>query len=148
MQLPIHLLDIEGEGFHVMVKGKINGMEANFIIDTGASRSVFDPTVITRFVENPQFKKKPGITAGVGGSDLDSSTFIIDTLTLGDIEIHDYEAVALDLENIHETYQKLKLPTIDGIIGSDLLYRLKATLNYRLRKIRLTKPRSNSKTNK
>ncbi len=148
MQLPIHLLDIEGEGFHVMVKGKINGMEANFIIDTGASRSVFDPTVITRFVENPQFKKKPGITAGVGGSDLDSSTFIIDTLSFGDIEIHDYEAVALDLENIHETYQKLKLPTIDGIIGSDLLYRLKATLNYRLRKIRLTKPRSNSKTNK
>ena len=148
MQLPIHLLDIEGEGFHVMVEGKINGMEANFIIDTGASRSVFDPTVITRFVEDPQFKKKPGITAGVGGSDLDSSTFIIDTLSFGDIEIHDYEAVALDLENIHETYQKLKLPTIDGIIGSDLLYRLKATLNYRLRKIRLTKPRSNSKTNK
>ena len=148
MQLPIHLLDIEGDGFHVMVKGKINGMEANFIIDTGASRSVFDPTVITRFVENPQFKKKPGITAGVGGSDLDSSTFIIDTLSFGDIEIHDYEAVALDLENIHETYQKLKLPTIDGIIGSDLLYRLKATLNYRLRKIRLTKPRPKSKTNK
>ena len=141
MQLPIHLLDIEGEGFHVMVKGKINGMEANFIIDTGASRSVFDPTVITRFVENPQFKKKPGLTAGVGGSDIDTSTFIIDTLSFGDIEIHNYEAVALDLENIHETYQKLKLPAIDGIIGGDLLYRLKATINYRLRKIRFTKPR-------
>ena len=148
MQLPIHLLDIEGDGFHIMVKGKINGMEANFIIDTGASRSVFDPTVITRFVENPQFKKKPGLTAGVGGSDLDTSTFIIDTLAFGDIEIHNYEAVALDLENIHETYQKLKLPAIDGIIGGDLLYRLKATLNYRLRKIRLTKPRPKSKTNK
>lgn len=148
MQLPIHLLDIEGDGFHVMVKGKINGMEANFIIDTGASRSVFDPAVITRFVENPQFKKKPGLTAGVGGSDLDTSTFIIDTLAFGDIEIHNYEAVALDLENIHETYQKLKLPAIDGIIGGDLLYRLKATLNYRLRKIRLTKPRPKSKTNK
>ena len=142
MQLPIRLLDIEGEGFHVMIKGKINGMEANFLIDTGASRSVFDPAVITRFVENPQFIKKPGITAGVGGSDLDSSTFIIDTLSLGDIDIHHYEAVALDLENIHETYQKLGLPAIDGIIGGDLLFRLKATLNYRLMKIRFTKPRS------
>ena len=142
MQLPIQLLDIEGEGFHVMIKGKINGMEANFLIDTGASRSVFDPAVITRFVENPQFIKKPGITAGVGGSDLDSSTFIIDTLSLGDIDIHHYEAVALDLENIHETYQKLGLPAIDGIIGGDLLFRLKVTLNYRLMKIRFTKPRS------
>ena len=142
MELPFRLLDIEGEGFHVLVKGKINGVEANFLIDTGASRSVFDPTVIARFIENPQFEKKEGTTAGVGGSDLESSTFIIDTLSFGDIEIHDYEAVALDLENIHETYGKLKLPAIDGIIGGDLLYRLKATINYRLRKIRFTKPRS------
>ncbi|MBQ3710098.1 MAG: retropepsin-like domain-containing protein [Bacteroidales bacterium] len=148
MQIPFRLLDIEGDGFHVMIKGKINGMEANFIIDTGASRSVFDPTVISRFVENPQFEKKPGITAGVGSSDLDASTFIINSLVFGDIEIKDYEAVALDLENIHETYQKLGLPAIDGIIGGDLLYRLKATINYRLRKIRFTKPRSSSTTNK
>ena len=146
MQIPIRLLDIEGEGFHVMIQGKINGKKANFLIDTGASRSVFDSTVITKFVENPKFEKKPGITAGVGGSDIESSTFIINTLSFGDIEIHDYEAVALDLENVHETYQKLGLPTIDGIVGGDLLYRYKATLNYRLRKIRFTKPRSKSKT--
>ena len=148
MQIPIRLLDIEGEGFHVLIKGKINGMEANFLVDTGASRSVFDPAVITRFVENPKFEKKIGITTGVGGSDLDSSTFFIDTLSFGDIEIHHYGAVALDLENIHESYQKLGLPAIDGIIGGDLLYKLKATLNYRLRKIRFTKPRSKSNTSK
>lgn len=131
-----------------MVNGKINGVEAHFLIDTGASRSVFDPTVITKFINNPRFEKKEGITAGVGSSDLQSATFIIQSLSFGDIEIHDYEAVALDLENIHETYRKLGLPAIDGIIGGDLLYRLKATLNYRLRKIRFTKPRSNVNPNK
>ena len=128
-----------------MIKGKINGMEANFLIDTGASRSVFDPTIIAKFIENPTFEKKEGITSGVGGNDLESSTFTINSLTFGDIEIKDYEAVALDLENIHETYQKLRLPAIDGIVGGDLLYRLKATLNYRLRKIRFTKPRSSQR---
>ena len=142
MQLPIRLLDIEGEGFHVMIKGKINGREANFLVDTGASRSVFDPKLITKFVENPQFEKKAGITAGVGGSDLESSTFTIESLSFGDIEIKHYEAVALDMQNIHQTYRKLHLPSIDGIIGGDILYRLKATINYRLRKIRFTKPRS------
>ena len=148
MEIPLRLLDIEGEGFHVMIQGKINGMEANFLVDTGASRSVFDPKVITKFIENPTFIKKEGITAGVGGSDLDSSTFIIDSLAFGDIELHHYEAVALDMENIHESYGKLGLPVIDGILGGDLLYRLKATINYRLRKIRFTKPRSNSKRNR
>ena len=141
MQLPFRLLDIEGEGFHVMIKGKINGREANFLVDTGASRSVFDPKLIAKFVENPQFEKNEGITAGVGGSDLESSTCTIDSLSFGDIEIKHYEAVALDMQNIHQTYHKLRLPSIDGIIGGDILYRLKATINYRLRKIRFTKPR-------
>ena len=148
MEIPIRLLDIEGEGFHVMIPGKINGMKANFLIDTGASRSVFDPTVITQFIENPNFEKKEGITAGVGGNDLESSTFIIKSLTLGDIDLKDYEAVALDLENIHDNYRKLGLPTIHGIIGGDILVKLKATLNYRLRKIRFTKPHSRVKVNK
>lgn len=148
MEIPIRLLDIEGEGFHVMIQGKINGMEANFLIDTGASRSVFDPTVITKFIENPNFEKKEGITAGVGGNDLESSTFIIKSLTLGTIELSNYEAVALDLENIHENYRKLRLPAIDGIIGGDILVKLKATINYRLRKIRFTAPHSKVKRSK
>lgn len=142
MQVPIQLLNIEEEGFHILMHGKINGMEAIFLIDTGASRSVFDPAVISRFIQHPHFKKKKGITSGVGGNDLESSTFTISSLALGDIELHDYEAVALDMQNIHETYEKLGLPAIDGIIGGDILYRLKATINYRLRKIRLTTPRS------
>ena len=148
MQIPFRLLDIEGEGFHVMIRGMINGMEAKLLIDTGASRSVFEIKTISKFIDNPQFEKKEGITAGVGGSDFECSTFTIDTLTLGDIEIKNYEAVAIDLDTIHENYEKLGLPTIDGIIGGDLLYRLKATINYRLRKIRFTKPRSQTKVSK
>ena len=148
MEIPIQLLDIEGEGFHVMIQGKINGMEANFIIDTGASRSVFDPIVISKFIDNPCFEKKEGITAGVGSNDLESSTFVMDSLSFGDIVINNYEAVALDLDTIHENYEKLGLPPIHGIIGGDLLYRLKATINYRLKKIRFTKPRSKTKVSK
>ena len=121
-----------------MVRGTIHGKEANFLIDTGASRSVFDPKTIATFIDDIQFEKKEGMTAGVGSSDLESSTFVIDTVSLGDLEIHDYEAVALDLENIHEMYDKLGLPRIDGIIGGDLLKRHKAVINYKAKKLRLT----------
>jgi len=138
IEVPLQLLDIEGEGFHVMVKGMIHGKEANFLIDTGASRSVFDPKTIATFIENLQFEKKEGMTAGVGSSDLESSTFFIDSFTIGELEINDYEAVALDLENIHEMYDKLGLPHIDGILGGDLLKRYKAVVNYKAKKLRLT----------
>ena len=138
IEIPLQLLDIEGEGFHIMVKGTIHGKEANFLIDTGASRSVFDPKTIATFIDDIQFEKKEGMTAGVGSSDLESSTFVIDTFSVGDLEIHDYEAVALDLENIHEMYDKLGLPHIDGILGGDLLRHYRAVVNYKAKKLRLT----------
>ena len=138
IEVPLQLLDIEGEGFHIMVKGMIHGKEANFLIDTGASRSVFDPKTISNFIDNIQFEKKEGMTAGVGSSDLESATFKIENFSIGDLKITDYEAVALDLENIHEMYGKLGLPCIDGIIGGDLLKRHKAVINYRNKKLRLT----------
>lgn len=121
-----------------MVKGSIHGKEASFLIDTGASRSVFDPKTISSFIDGLTFEKKEGMTAGVGSSDLESATFRIDAFSLGDMEIFDYEAVALDLENIHEMYGKLGLPHIDGILGGDLLKRHKAVINYRNKKLRLT----------
>ena len=136
-EVPLQVLDIEGEGFHVMVKGLIHGKEASFLIDTGASRSVFDPKKVSNFIENPEFEKKEGLTAGVGSSDLESATFIIKSLCIGGLEINDYEAVALDLENIHEMYAKLGLPHIDGILGGDLLMRHKAIINYKAKKMRL-----------
>ena len=138
IEVPLQLLDIEGEGFHIMVKGMIHGKEANFLIDTGASRSVFDPKTISNFIDDIQFEKKEGLTAGVGSSDLESATFIIDVFSIGEVEIYDYEAVALDLENIHEMYGKLGLPRIDGIIGGDLLKCYKSVINYKGKKLRLT----------
>ena len=138
IEFPLQLLDIEGEGFHIMVKGTIHGKEANFLIDTGASRSVFDPKTLATFIDDLTFEKKEGITAGVGGSDLESSTFTIDMFTIGDMEIHDYEGVALDMDNIHALYGKLALPHIDGILGGDLLKRYKAIINYKSKKVRLT----------
>ena len=138
IEVPMQLLDIEGEGFHVMVEGSIHGKEAHFLIDTGASRSVFDPKTISTFIDDLTFEKKEGLTAGVGSSDLESATFQIDVFSLGALESLNYEAVALDLENIHEMYAKLGLPQIDGIIGGDLLKRHKAVINYRCKKMRLT----------
>lgn len=137
IEIPFQLLDIEGDGFHIMVEGQINGKEANFLIDTGASRSVFDLATMNKFIDHPKFEKKKGITAGVGSSDLESSTFDIDSIALGSFEIQHYQAVALDLENIHETYEKIHLPKIHGIIGGDILATHKAVINYRLKKVKI-----------
>ena len=148
IEVPFQLLTIEDEGFHVMVKGKINDMEANFLIDTGASQSIFSLTAINTLIGENALERKPGITAGVGSDNLESFLCTLDKLSIGDIHLDRYDTVAIDLSSIHENYAKLGLPTIDGIIGGDLLVKLKASINYRLRKIRLTPPRSVSTKSK
>jgi hypothetical protein len=138
IEIPLQLLDLKGDGFHIMVQGRIHGKEAFFLIDTGASRSVFDPKTISTFIDDVEFEKKEGLSAGLGISDSEIITFKIESFFIGDFEIRNYEAAAMDLEIVDEMYGKLSLPHIDGIIGGDLLKRHKAVINYRSKKLRLT----------
>ena len=42
IEIPINIINIEGDGFHIVTEGHINGKAARFVVDTGASRTVFD----------------------------------------------------------------------------------------------------------
>ena len=137
IEIPINIINIEGDGFHIVTEGIINGKSARFVVDTGASRTVFDKDRILNYINNPEFSEKEGISAGIGGTDISSFIFDIDELCFGDLMIQNYQAVAMDLSNINTSYEMIKLPPIDGVFGGDLLKRHNAVINYRLKKIRL-----------
>ena len=55
-------------------------------------------------------------------------------------EISFSDAAVLDIsdeEAINTSYEMIKLPPIDGVLGGDLLRKYQAVLSYRLKKIRL-----------
>lgn len=135
-EIPIQLVSIEDDGFHLMLKGLINSMPANFLIDTGASRTVFDNTVIRKFVTNPQFEANEKLSTGLGTNEMPSEVLEIEKLQFGDLIIIGYQAVAIDLKHVHLSYQHLGLPQIDGVLGGDLLKHYKAVINYKTRKIK------------
>lgn len=137
IEIPINIINIEGDGFHIVTEGLINGKTARFVVDTGASRTVFDKDRILNYINNPEFSEKEGLSAGIGGTDISSFIFDIEELRFGDLMISNYQAVAMDLSNINDSYEMIKLPPIDGVFGGDLLKRHNAVINYRLKKIRL-----------
>lgn len=137
IEIPINIISIEGDGFHLIAEGCINGKTARFVVDTGASRTVFDKDKILNYINNPEFSKKEGISAGIGGTDISSFIFDIEELSFGELKIKDYQAVAMDLSNVNDSYAMIKLPPIDGVLGGDLLVKYKAVISYRLKKIRL-----------
>ena len=137
IEIPINITNIDGDGFHIVTEGLINGNSARFVVDTGASRTVFDKDRILNYINNPEFSEKEGLSAGIGGTDISSFIFDIDELCFGDLMIKNYQAVAMDLSNINDSYEMIKLPPIDGVFGGDLLKKHNAVINYRLKKIRL-----------
>lgn len=137
IEIPINIINIDGDGFHIVTEGRINGKIARFVVDTGASRTVFDKDRILNYINNPEFAEKEGLSAGIGGTDISSFIFDIYELCFGDLMIQNYQAVAMDLSNINTSYEMIKLPPIDGVFGGDLLKKHNAVINYRLKKIRL-----------
>ena len=138
IEVPINIINIEGDGFHLIAEGMINNKPARFVVDTGASRTVFDKDRILNFIDNPEFNEKEGISAGIGGTDLSSFIFNIEELSFSDLKINDYQAVAMDLSNVNNSYAMLNIPPVDGVLGGDLLYKHKAVISYKLKKMRLT----------
>ncbi len=138
IEIPINIISIEGDGFHLIAEGLINGKSARFVVDTGASRTVFDKERILDYIDNPEFSEKDGISAGIGGTDISSFIFKLEELSFGELSIKDYQAVAMDLSNVNNSYAMLNIPPVDGVIGGDLLYKHKAVISYKLKKMRLT----------
>ena len=138
IEVPINIISIEDDGFHLIAEGLINGKSARFVVDTGASRTVFDKERILAYIDNPEFNEKEGLSAGIGGTDISSFIFKLEELSFGELSIKDYQAVAMDLSNVNNSYAMLNIPPVDGVLGGDLLYKHKAVISYKLKKMRLT----------
>lgn len=135
--LPIELFPIEDDGCHLKVKILINGKEASMILDTGASRTVFDETRIVEFVDKQDIKDQERLSSGLGTNSMTSKKVLIETLELGKIKIKSYNAIVLDLMHVNQSYEKLELESIDGVLGGDILNDYKAVIDYAKKELTL-----------
>ena len=110
------------------------------ILDTGASRSVFDEAQINKFVDFKQVEDHDKLSSGLGTNTMTSKKVLLDNLQLGEIEITNYDATILDLTHVNQSYQKLELEPVDGILGGDILNDYAAIIDYSTNKLVLTTP--------
>jgi hypothetical protein len=135
--IPFRIIDISGEGYHLMLKLKINNKAAVVIIDTGASKSVFDRTRIEKFVKDKNFATHESLSSGLGTNSMTSQITTIKKLKIGDLEIEDYNTVLLDLSHVNASYEQVGLKAVDGVLGSDILLKHKAVIDYEKKVLKL-----------
>ncbi|MBW6482078.1 MAG: retroviral-like aspartic protease family protein [Vicingaceae bacterium] len=129
-KLPFEIIPIENDGFHLQLKVRINELVANLILDTGASRSVFDESRITLFTTNNHVEDNERLSTGLGTNTMTSKNVILEKLQLNELIIENYEATVLNLSHVNESYEKLELESIDGVLGSDILAEYNAIIDY------------------
>ncbi len=138
--LPLEIILIEEDGCHIFTKGKINGKKVRLLIDTGASRTVFDKNrIIELFGSEVEFIKMEKLSTGLGTNTMESETVNLKELKLGRIKLKPYTAVVLDMVHVNQSYQMLHLPKIDGVIGGDILAALQAVIDYKNKELVVTK---------
>lgn len=137
ISIPLILISLEDEGFHLLVEITVFGEKVYAVLDTGASRSVFDQGLMQKHVNEL-----------IANSETQAATIFSTSVTLqgtipllqiGTLKIKDYPAVALDLQSVTETYQQLGHPPISAIIGGDILAKYSAKIDYSKKTVRLYK---------
>lgn len=134
--IPVEIIPIDEDGYHLVIVAKMNGKKAKLLIDTGASRSVFDLNRINRFSEG-ELTTTEALSTGLGTNTMQSHTITLESLELGDLRLVDFEAVLLDLSHVNGSYLSMKLSAIDGVLGSDVLMKHKAVIDYKKKMLKL-----------
>jgi hypothetical protein len=132
ISVPLTLINLQDDGFHLLVEIVVFGQKLLAVVDTGASRSVFDMNFIKQHIQISEIEESQATTLFSTTSTIQA---IIPELRIGRLRITDYSAVALELEGVNETYESLGHPTIVAILGSDILLKYQSIINFKKLKL-------------
>lgn len=131
VKLPIEIISIENDGYHLIINGKINKKDSLLMIDTGASRSVFNIELLNDENKQDMTIYEDQISAiSLTPDEIPSASGIIRELQLQELKIQNYLAAFVDMEHINALYQNNSGKLINGLIGNDLLIKYNAVIDY------------------
>jgi len=129
-KIPIEIVDIEDGGCHIFLCCKLEGgINAELILDTGASKTVFDENYLNPYVseitENETLE-----SSGISDIKLPSKTAFIKRIRFAELVIENEPVVLMDLSHINDLYSRIDNRKIWGLLGGDFLLKYEARIDY------------------
>jgi hypothetical protein len=137
LKYPIEILDLHGEGFHLFLSAKAGRKKCRLLIDTGASSTVFDQTRLLKLFPHGELKELNRLSTGLGTDSMSGFLSVIPKLNIGGVVIQNLNVIVLNLSHVNKSYKQLGFPPIEGVLGSDLLHKFEAEIDYGNSEIRL-----------
>jgi len=139
IKIPLQIVELESENYHLIVEGTFeDGTIINWIVDTGASKSVFDSNISVRYQQLDE-KTEEIHSAGIGENPLETSIGELESFFLGKLKINTPKMAILDLSHINKLYSTATNLKIAGLIGGDFLKKYQAKIDYKKKVLELKK---------
>ena len=134
--IPLQVIDMQEDGYHLLVNIIVFGKNFILVLDTGASKTAFDQSMVE--AEGRDFILSDRLSTGLGTNTMSSSTAIIHDMSVGDLLVEEFEVAVLDLSTINVAYEQLGHPKVLGVLGGELLMKYQAVIDYGKRQLIMT----------
>lgn len=130
--VPLTLLNLQDDGFHLLVEVVVFGKTFKAVLDTGASKTVFDKTTVEAHLHADMVLQDTDmVSTGLGTTSMQSFTLTVPDLQIGGLHLKNYEVAILDLSTINFAYEQLAVEPVIGVVGGDILMNYGGVINYR-----------------
>ena len=123
---------------HFEIKASINGVKGLFILDTGASNSCVGFEAAQKF-SLKKVKDSKILAAGAGAIGMFTQVSKNNTLKIGRLKIDKSALVLFDLSHVNAALINYNAQPVDGIIGADVLKKVKGIIDYEKKYLYLKK---------
>ena len=113
---------------HYYLEANINGINGKFILDTGASNSCICSSLENNFniISKETIEKASSATSEISNTKISKGNKI----QIGKWE-NKTNLITFDMSHINHALSEKKIGSVSGIIGSDILKKSKAILDYK-----------------
>lgn len=133
IKIPLEVVEIDRDSYHIFIPSIINDAECDILIDTGASRTVFDKESMSALPIDIDYDEI--ISSGLGPGKIDTEAGVLKNITIGKHTWKKVNAIFMDFSHINEIYEKMSNKKIAGLIGGDFLYSAKARIDYEKKEV-------------
>jgi hypothetical protein len=136
IEIPFKIIELDDQqNIMLIIEAFAGEYPIRLVIDTGASHSCLSKKSVKHLTDKTTVKVD--VVVGIGRGRLKNKLLHVPNFKIGDLEIQNYPFLILPLAHINKMLSSVGLETIDGFLGSDILYAHKAKIDYDSRIIQL-----------
>lgn len=130
-KIPLEVLELQGDGYHILVDVSLFDQHFKMVVDTGASKTVLDKTTLLQSgIPEEKIENTNIISTGLGTNTMESFLLELPTFEIGKWKVKKFMTAVLDLSAVNYAYEQMNLPPVIGVLGGDILVPYAARIDY------------------